>query len=201
MDLSEAVEAAYVNTAEFPTVHVIQANIYRPPLRPMFDLVYCVGVIQHLPNPRTGFISLTGLLKKGAVLFVWVYGQRRGIYRVVDIMRKGTVHLPLRILYPLTFALNIVSHVLFSWPHTLLSHFPGLNRVAALWPFKRYAELPFRVGHADWFDRLSAPSTVYFSKDEVAGWFDETGLQNVKIQSRENIGWRGLGQVPRNAVE
>ena len=66
MDLSEAVEAAYANTRDLSKVHVIQGNIYDPPLRPKFDLVYCVGVIQHLPDPAKGFSRLAEVLVQGA---------------------------------------------------------------------------------------------------------------------------------------
>ena len=196
MDLSEAVETAYANTRELPGVHVIQGNIYRPPVRPLFDLVYCVGVLQHLPDPGAGFASLARLLRQGAALFVWVYGQRRGIYRLVDLVRPLTTRLPMRLLYLLTGALNIASFLLFSAPYRALRRLPGAGRLAAAWPFTRYADLPLRVGHADWFDRLSVPSTVYFSQADVEAWFGDAGLQDVAIQSRDGIGWRALGRSP-----
>ena len=37
MDLSEGVEAAYENTRSLDNVHVVQADLYRAPLRPIFD--------------------------------------------------------------------------------------------------------------------------------------------------------------------
>ena len=70
------------------------------------------------------------------------------------------------------------------------------GRLAAAWPFTRYADLPLRVGHADWFDRLSVPSTVYFSQADVEAWFDDAGLQDVVVQSRDGTGWRAVGRSP-----
>ena len=162
-------------------MHVIQGNIYDPPLRPRFDLVYCVGVIQLLPDPGKGFGRLAEVLKQGASIFVWVYGKRRGLYRLIDVMRPVTTRMPMSILYRLTQVLNIVSFLCFSLPYAVLRRLPGGARLAGLLPFTRYADLPLRVGHADWFDRLSAPSTVYFSPEDVEGWFTSAGLDNAQL--------------------
>lgn len=193
MDLSEAVEAAHANTADMPNVHVIQADLYHPPLRPRFDLVYSVGVIQHIPDPASGFARLSRLLKEGGRIFVWVYGVRRGLYRLVDLMRRVTTKTPLAFLYYVAYVLNIASFLSFSLPCKILRAVPGGGRLARLLPFTRYADLPLRVGHADWFDRLSVPSTVYFPSEEITRWYAEAGLRNIELESREQIGWRALG--------
>lgn len=193
MDLSEAVEAAYANTRHLPQVHVIQGDIYAPPLRPVFDLIYCVGVIQHLPAPEKGFCQLATLLRERAAIFAWVYGRRRGVYRLVDFMRHFSTRMSMRSLYWVSFALNLLSFLFFSLPYRILRQLPGGKRLAGAWPFTRYADLPLRVGQADWFDRLAVPSTVYFSREEVEGWYAKAGLDQVEVQSREGIGWRALG--------
>ena len=138
MDISEAVGAAYNNLKRFENVHVIQGDIYNPPLKPLFHMVYCIGVIQHLPEPGRGFSSLAELMKPGGRFFVWVYGKRVGVYRTIDLLRKITTRLPMRVLYPLTFILNIVSHIFFSWPFKILRSTPGCKKLAGLWPFGGY---------------------------------------------------------------
>src|SRR5205085_12165178 len=56
LDLSEAVEAARANTRDLPGAHVVQADIFHPPIRPgTLDFVYSIGVLQHLTDPRGGF--------------------------------------------------------------------------------------------------------------------------------------------------
>ena len=194
MDISEAVAAAHRNTQDLDNVHVVQGDIYNPPLKPFFDLAYCIGVIQHLPTPKVGFGALAKLVKPKGGLFVWVYGKRRGVYLAIDFMRKGSTHLPMRVLYHFTFLLNILSHVCFSLPYKTLRAIPLCERLAAAWPFTRYADLPMRVGHADWFDRLSVPSTVYFSREEVGKWYAEAKLIELEIVSRDGIGWCAFGK-------
>lgn len=196
MDLSEAVVAAHRNTRDLPSVHVVQGDIYQPPFKATFDLVYCIGVIQHLPDPERGFRCLAELLAEGGALFTWVYGQRHGLYRLVDLMRRVTTRMPFGLLYGTAHGLNLMSFALFSLPYKILRRLPGGGPLARAWPFTRYADLPLRVGHADWFDRLSVPSTVYFTREEVEGWYQRAGLAEVAIQSREGIGWRALGRVP-----
>ena len=194
MDLSEAVNAAFTNTRKLEGVHVIQGDLYHPPLRPVFDLIYCVGVIQHTPDPAAGFRSLAALLNEAGELFVWVYGKRQGVYCLVDVMRHVTTRTPMGILYRATYLLNLLCLLGFSLPYKILRAIPGLGRVSRALPFTRYADLPLRVGHADWFDRLSVPLTAYFSRDDVEGWYRAADLQEVEIISRDGIGWRALGK-------
>jgi SAM-dependent methyltransferase len=159
----------------------------------LFDLVYSVGVIQHLPNPEEGFSSLVTRLQPGGRMFVWVYGRRRGLYRLVDVMRKLTTRMAMPSLHRLTWGLNLLSYATFCLPYRALRRLPGLAGFASRLPFTRYADLPLRVGHADWFDRLAVPSTVYFQRQDVESWFDRNGLAEVQISSRDGIGWRALG--------
>src|SRR5262245_65362611 len=75
IDLSVAVEAAYRNTKDLPNAHIIQADIYRPPLKRRFDYAFSVGVLHHLPDPRGGFASLIKCVKPGGAISAWVYGR------------------------------------------------------------------------------------------------------------------------------
>ena len=138
---------------------------------------------------------MSKLLNEAGELFVWVYGKRRGLYRLVDAMRHITTRTPMGMLYGATFVLNLLCHLGFSLPYKVVRAIPGLRRLADKLPFTRYADLPLRVGHADWFDRLSVPSTVYFTRAEVEGWFASAGLADVEISSRDAIGWRALGRL------
>jgi SAM-dependent methyltransferase len=77
-DLSTAVEAAQANVGGLANVAIAQADIFNPPLEPeSFDLVYCVGVLQHTPDPQRAFSSLARLVKPGGRLGVWVYERSR----------------------------------------------------------------------------------------------------------------------------
>ncbi len=100
LDLSEAIEAARENTSAFEHVHLVQGDIFHPPVRPeSLDFVYSIGVLHHLPDPKAGFLSLTRLLKPGAPMFIWVYLRGRGRQiAAFTLMRAVSTRLPLRLL-------------------------------------------------------------------------------------------------------
>lgn len=58
-DLSTAVEACYQNIGESPNLFLCQCSLLNLPVRQeQFDIVICLGVIQHTPNPEQTMISL-----------------------------------------------------------------------------------------------------------------------------------------------
>jgi SAM-dependent methyltransferase len=63
-DLSDAVDANLENNRQ-ERLHVIQADIFHLPFRRVFDRVFCLGVLQHTPDPQQAFLSLPPLLKTG----------------------------------------------------------------------------------------------------------------------------------------
>jgi SAM-dependent methyltransferase len=72
-DLSSAVEACSDNLAP-ATPLVCQASIYELPFSPAsFDFVYCIGVVQHTPDPERTIRSLARLVKPGGQIALWIY--------------------------------------------------------------------------------------------------------------------------------
>ncbi|MBK7422029.1 MAG: class I SAM-dependent methyltransferase [Propionivibrio sp.] len=69
VDLSTAVEANYKNCSSYPNYSVCQASILELPFAPeQFDIVICIGVIQHTPNPEQTIDALCKQLKPGGCL-------------------------------------------------------------------------------------------------------------------------------------
>ena len=55
---------------------LFQGDIFNIPFKDKsFDLVFCLGVIQHTPDPSAAFISLASKVKKGGFLYIDVYTQ------------------------------------------------------------------------------------------------------------------------------
>ena len=54
-------------------LHLAQADIRQMPLRPVFDAVFCMGVLQHTPDPHQSLQCLYEVLKPGGELVVDVY--------------------------------------------------------------------------------------------------------------------------------
>lgn len=195
MDLSEAVEAAREHTRHLPNVHVIQADIFHPPLQEhSLDFVYSIGVLHHLPDPKRGFLALTRLLAPGAPIFIWVYSRGRGRQiALFNLMRAISTRLPLRLLDSLCLGLAVGQWTLWIGPYRLLSRFQLTRGLAQRLPFASYAPYPFRVLHTDWFDGLSVPLVNYYRREEIFEWFREAGLEQVRINS--DWGGRALGNA------
>jgi 2-polyprenyl-3-methyl-5-hydroxy-6-metoxy-1,4-benzoquinol methylase len=70
-DLSDAVEANYDNCSRYPNYYVCQADILLLPVWPaQFDVVVCIGVVQHTPNPEETMRALCSYLKPGGILIM-----------------------------------------------------------------------------------------------------------------------------------
>ena len=74
IDYSNAVDAARENLKDRGDIDFIQADINALPFAPgTFEKVYCLGVIQHTPDPAASFDALAALVAPGGRLAVDVY--------------------------------------------------------------------------------------------------------------------------------
>ena len=77
VDISNAVEAARANLTGQRNVHLVQGSIYDLPFRSgAFDGCYCIGVIQHTPDPQGAVRALPRLLKAGGRIAVTIYERK-----------------------------------------------------------------------------------------------------------------------------
>lgn len=195
LDLSEAIEAARENTRQFENVHLVQGDIFHPPVRrASLDFVYSIGVLHHLPDPKGGFLSLQRLVKPGGPVFIWVYLRGRGRQiAAFTVMRAISTRLPLRLLNAATLGLAAAHWLMWIAPFKALTRI-GATRLAGRVPFAFYARYPFRALHTDWFDGLSVPLQRYYRRDEIADWYREAGHDRVRID--EDWNGRAIGFVP-----
>ena len=77
LDLSSAVDAAAKTLARFPNADVVQGSILDPPFRRgAFDFCYCIGVIQHTPDPPRAIRTLVDAVRPGGAFAFTMYGRR-----------------------------------------------------------------------------------------------------------------------------
>jgi SAM-dependent methyltransferase len=83
IDISSAIDAARKNLDGRANAHFVQASIYELPFRDeTFDRCYCIGVIQHTPDPSLSLKSIAYKIKKDGELAVTIYERRRWWTRV-----------------------------------------------------------------------------------------------------------------------
>lgn len=196
LDLSEAIEAARENTRHLANVHLVQADIFHPPIRPgSLDFAYSIGVLHHLPDPKRGFLSLTPLIRDGGAMSIWVYLRGRGRQIAwFNRVRALSTRMPLWMVNLWALLLAAAQWVLWILPHRILTAL-GLSRLADRIPFSLYAKYPFRVLHTDWVDGLAVPLQRYYRADEIRTWFEEGGYDRIVIEPDWN--GRALGYRPR----
>lgn len=202
VDLSIAVETAFAATRQLENAHIVQADIYHLPFRRCFDYAFSIGVIHHLPDPRSGFSSLAGKVKAGGHLSVWVYGAENNewITGVVSPLRERlTSRLRPSALLHLS---KLPAAVVFT--ATKLLYGP-LNRSPLGKPLAGhlfYNDYLYAISHFGWreqhsivFDHLNAPTAFYIPRAEFQEWWKDIGASDVLIGWHNKNSWRGFGKM------
>ncbi len=199
IDLSEAIDSTYHNTKHLANVHLVQCDIYNLPFRKeVFDFIYSIGVLHHLPDPEAGFKSLLPYLKKKSPVFIWVYSNKRKLTNfLIESLRKMTLRLPLKVILCISFFMAFIEWAILILPYKMMQKLKIPQSVLNKAVFARirlYAQYPFQVSCADWFDRLSPPIRFYYSGDEIRQWFKNIGADNIFVSETGLYGWRGYGE-------
>jgi SAM-dependent methyltransferase len=194
---AEAVASAARNVEGNMRAHVVQGDINRPPFKKnLFDLVYALGVLHHVPDPRASFLSLHSLVKPNGRLATWVYGPRQGLIRIVTGALRGAsgamspdqLH---RFSQGIATGLRVFSHT----PHRMLGKMPVVGVLVNHLPVHDHSRWPFEVVVADVYDRLRVPVTGYFTGEQIEHWYAEAGYADIRVtrRVRNTESFRGLG--------
>ena len=202
VDLSDAVEVAFKSTRGLENAHIVQADIYRLPLRRMFDYAFSVGVLHHLPDPRAGFHSLVSKVKTGGHASAWVYGAENNqwIVRLVNPLRTYvTSRMPSRLLFHLA---KIPAAIMYAASKLVYRPLNRSRRGQALARHLFYNDYMQFVSAFNWreqhcivFDHLVAPTAFYISRAEFETWWRDINATAVEIGWHNKNSWRGFGQL------
>jgi SAM-dependent methyltransferase len=177
VDLSDAVEACRENlVAKHPrTLHVAQASLYELPFPAGgFDAAYCIGVIQHTPDPLESVRAVARMVKPGGQLALWIYERTWRSYVGTSGWKYALRPLTRRLSYRANYALAWLLSALL-WPIWYpLVHLgaPG-SALLALLPVaaRNYAGLglpPGRLFRCVVLDTLDNYSPAYDSPQRYA---------------------------------
>ncbi len=168
-DLSLAVESAYANVGKRRNVHIVQADIMKPPFRlDCFDAIFSIGVLHHTSNPKAAFGKLVPLLKRDGQIAIWVYSKPRhpylsDFYRIFTSRMPWSFVLALSRLLAKTYRLNMMSRY-----------------VQVILPISALPDPEQRL--LDTFDWYSPKYQFKFKTTEVLKWFRQLGLEELKVQ-------------------
>jgi SAM-dependent methyltransferase len=186
MDLSQAVDAAQTNLGSHPNVHLVQADIFKPPFkRGAFDGCFCIGVLQHTPDPLAAVRALPTVVRPGGQVAMTIYERNRWTrLHPKYLLRRFTTRMkPPRLLR----LVELVMPVLFPLTDVLF-RVPRAGRVFQLAiPVANYvelAELPrgarYRWAVMDTFDMLAPAYDQPQTEVAVTRALREAGVSTVR---------------------
>jgi SAM-dependent methyltransferase len=197
LDYSSAVDAAKKTLAAFDNVDIVQASLLEPPFAPStFDYAYCIGVIQHTPDPKAVVANVAGLVKRGGEFSMTIYARRPWTkLNAKYLIRPLTKRLPPRALLR---GIQSTMPVLFPLTDALF-RLPVLGRVAQFTiPVANYVhllddrELRYRTAVLDTFDMLAPQFDDPMTAAEVTTVLREVGTQRVEFRTRVPINVVGV---------
>jgi SAM-dependent methyltransferase len=176
-DLSLAVESAYRNIGQKNNVHIVQADVMRPPFaRAGFDLVYSIGVLHHTPNPEKAFLQLAPLLKENGRIAIWVY-PKYSWATLSDLYRSVTTKLPSSMTLGICKAMLLLHAFDGRAPRRLRGRFERLLPISV--------EANYERRLLDTFDWYSPRYQYKFDASDVEKWFRQAGPTQIETLSFE----------------
>lgn len=197
VDYSEAVDACANNLDQSENLHLFQADIYRLPFpEDYFDYVFCFGVLQHTPDVKTAFLSLTSYVKPGGSIAVDLYEKKwKNYLRPKFWLRPITTRMPkatlFRILHKTIPTLLSLNKLLRKIPviGVLLTRITPVADYTNIYPLsEKQIEEWALLDTFDWLGpAYDSPQSVVTLRE----WFNFTDLENVEIDNPNFVVGRG----------
>ena len=196
LDLSNAIEAAYVKSIGIPTFHAVQGDIFNLPFRDdFFDFAESLGVIHITPDPEGALDSIRSVTRKDSRIFLYVYNSFEDenlfkfyFLKAVNLVRKLTVKVPSNFLYWMLYPMVPVVYACLYLPSRMLWAV-GLKGLSMKFPysFEQYRGRRIRDFHMNLFDRFGNPVERRYNRREMTDWMERADIDDYKLVSRD--GW------------
>ena len=197
-DYSSAVDANASNLAPSQNLHLFQGDIFNIPLEEKsFDIVMCLGVVQHTPDPEAAFKSLVKYVRPGGQLVIDAYSKN--IYSLFSWkywLRPITMRMRKETLYRLIEIVTPPLVPIAKWLRIL-----GGRVGARLVPIVEYShlglkpELNIQWAILDTFDMYSPAHDHPQTLSGVRRWFKDQGFVDINVRRGLN-GIVGSGRQP-----
>jgi 2-polyprenyl-3-methyl-5-hydroxy-6-metoxy-1,4-benzoquinol methylase len=193
LDLSEAVEVNKENVGQAPNYRVAQASVYNMPFPDnSFDVVICLGVIQHTPSSENTIRALWQKVKPGGSLVIDHYIWRLGYYSTLTplyraVLRrmkpqksKKIVDSLVDFFFPLHW--NLRNNFFLNW---LLHRVSPLIVYTKLFPEMGRAE-QYEWSKLDTYDQLTDYYKHLRSPAQIQATLQSLGAKNIEVSKGGN---------------
>lgn len=202
VDLGDSVLSARRNLAGFDTSRwsVEQADLTRFVADKPFDVVYSIGVLHHLDDPRSGFDAVVRNTRPGGRFHCWVYAHEGNLVvrMVVEPLRRIACKMPwwltkYGIATPLVLPYFVYAKALAAGT--------GRRRLLSFLPLHDYslwiARRDFAFFRHVAFDQLVTPTTCYVRRSTIEAWLSrhpDVDPESTYIVLRNGNSWKFGGR-------
>jgi uncharacterized protein YbaR (Trm112 family) len=198
LDYSSSVDACWLNLGPHPRLNVVQGDIYHLPFKPeIFDVIYCLGVLQHTPDVKQAFMALPEQVKPGGRLVVDVYRKAFWQYfwpkywlrpltkRLPQDRLFALVNFMVKYMLPISAAINKLPYM-----GSKLRYLIPVCNYALDFPLTPEQVKEWAI--LDTFDMLAPAHDQPQLMTTLLTWFQEAGLDNVEVFAHRFLIGRGV---------
>ena len=201
VDLSRAVDSAFARTRNLPNCHVVQADAMHLPFAGgTFDYVYCLGVLQHMPDPEAGFYALAKQPRPDGILLGNVYQSSRPVMLgLLECVRKITTRMSSAAVKRVSVLAGLLEYGLITWPWKQIRGTTVGRWLRPLVPDRvdESAKYDLNTAITDWFDRLACPVKKHYRREDLMRWYSNAGFTDVTVTPYWKAFWNGYGRRPK----
>ena len=182
----KSINVAIKNLKNFKNATIQKLSIYDLDIKNKFDIVFSIGVIHHLENPKKGIKNLVKILNPGGTILIWVYSYEGNEWIkkfLSPIRRKITSKLPISLLHILSY--------IISFPLVVRVKFFPTNNLY----FKQISNFSLNHINSIVFDQLLPKVAHYWTKEEASSLLNQVDLTAITIHRPPNgMGWTVIGR-------
>jgi len=152
-----------------------------------FDLVFCIGVLQFIPDPLQALKAMRRTLTKKGKLFLWVYSKENNqLYiSMVLSLRKLTTRLPHAALKMFTYILLPLAEI-----YALASG--SFKLPMADYMINYFLKVDRYTRRLIIHDQLNPSYVKYYKGSELKGLLEDCGFKDIKMHHRMGYSWSVL---------
>lgn len=192
IDIGESVEFAFEASKEMDNALILQADIHNIPTKKIFDYIFSIGVLHHLPDPEIGFRKLVEKTKSQGVLLIWVYMKENyQDLKIISFLRKITIKINPKI----TRFISIIYNILY-YGRMKLHNFFRVKGIVKPNPWFEYLNsFSFRSVLEYLYNQLAPPIAYYYRKEDLEKWFNIKEIESYQLFNMWNNGWKSIIQL------
>lgn len=183
LEPSAGFETLRKNTSEIPIISLVKDDAENLP-KENFDWVFCIGVLQFIPDAEAALRAMGKALGPQGKIFVWVYGkENNGVYlaflkvlrAISSRMSHNSKDVMSRILvYPASIYGFLCKFIRLPMSDYLNGYFMKLNL------YSRKLVI---------YDQLNPRMSKFYSRPELQAVFEKCGFTDIRFHHRLKTSW------------